>query len=232
MDPGSRPSATLLDTSAPVEDPRRPKEVEFQLSFMGPLEIHFKEGTYAQGGGQGSPFWTDRKRHLLCITPVYASEYAQHFEFAIDYGSICAIASDNGAASFIPWDLWKHKTTLLNEHAKSALALSLVGPRVLWISKKPYRGPLIRSLDFTPGACRFTKQIDTSFDDTPPYGIRRATLTDTFPEGHEVAWVLTEDNILAFTVSWWYKIGHSYSSVTRLQSRSLDKPRILEIWTF
>ena len=232
MCPRSRPSAVLLDTSASVEDSQKPREIKFELPFVEPVEIHLREGTYARVGRRGSPFWTDRERHVLCITPVYASEYALHSEFTIDFGNICAIASENQTASSIPWDLWKHKTALLHEHAKSTLALAFVGPRVLGISKELYGGPLIRSLDFTPGACRFTNQIDTSFDDAPRYAVRRATLTNTIPEGHEVAWVFSEDNVLAFTVSLWVPSAHSYSPGTRVQRRSLDKPRVLEIWTF
>ena len=141
-----------MDTSVSVEDPQKPREIEFGLDFAEPPMVRLTEGTYAQGARQDSPFWTDRNRHILCITPVHTSRYPRHFEFVVDYGSICAVASENGTASFIPWDLWKHKTTLLHEHTESTLALELVGPRVLTISRKPYQAPLIRSLDFTPGA--------------------------------------------------------------------------------
>ena len=231
MDSGSRWSVTLLDTSVSVEDPQKPREIEFGLNFADPPAIHLREGTYIRGARQGSPFWTDRKRHVLCITPAYASRCTQHFKFVIDYGSICAIASENGTASRIPWDLWKHKITQLHEHTESTLALGFVGPRVLTISRKPYQGPLIRSLDFTPGACRFTKQIDTSFEDAPWYAFRRAVLTDTFPEGHEVAWVLSEDNVLAFTVSLCFLWERLFIG-RRLQRQSLDKPPVLEMWSF
>lgn len=211
MDPGSWWSFTLLDTSAPVEDPQKPREIEFELDYTQVLchsqlldSAHLARGTYTQGGRQASPFRTDRKNHVLGITRIYTSGYSPPFspEFVIDYGSICTIASENKTASSIPWDLWKHKATLLDRYVESATAIESVGPRVLAVSKKPYQGPSLRLFDFTPGACRFTKQIDTSFDDDPRYVIRRAKLMDTFPEGRMVKWVLSEDNVLAFTVSW------------------------------
>jgi hypothetical protein len=185
-----------MDTSAPVEDPHKPREVEFELKHTGSLTcIHLTEGTYTQGARLGSPFRTDRKRHVLSVRTPERSQ-----PFVIDYGSICAIASENEAALYIPWNLWKHKTTPLDRDIEHTMALEVVGPRVLEIRKKAYQGPSLRSFDFTPGACRFTKQIDTSLDDTSRYAIRRAKLTDVFPEGRMVWWYFSEDNVLAFTV--------------------------------
>ena len=204
MDPGARWSVSLLDTSTPVEDPQKSREIEFGLDNVESLNrLHLTTGTYAQGARQRSPFWTDRKKHILCITRIYTPGFSPPSapEFAIDYGSICAIASENKTTSYIPWDLWKHRVTPLDRYVEFTMALEPIGPRVLVISKKPYQGPSLRSFDFTPGACRFTKQIDTSFDDEPRYAIRRAKLTDTSLVRHEVRWALSEDNALAFTVS-------------------------------
>lgn len=201
--PSSRWSVTLFDTSSPVEDPQRPKEIEFELNYDHAESLHsirLDEGTYTQGARLGSPFFTDRKKHILCITPVCPPEYT--WSLVIDYESICGIASENETASRIPWDIWKHKTTLIDQCTGFTTAIACVGPRVLVMSKKPYQGPWLRSFDFTPGACRYTKQIDTSLDDTARCAIRRAKLADTFPEGHRVKWGFSEDNVLAFTVSW------------------------------
>jgi len=231
MDPGPQWLATLFDTSASVEDPKKPKEIGFELGFAEPDGVYLKEGSYVRRAGQGSPFWTDRKKHVLCIVPVYTSGCTQNHEFVIDYGSICAIASENGSTSRVPWDLWKHKTTRLRECGRYPQALAFVGPRVFTIDEEPHQGALIRSLDFTPSACRSTEQTDTPSGDAPRYTTRRTILSDVFPEGL-VEWSPSEDNILGFVVSWWVSFWHSYSSATLLQRTSLDGPRDLEIWTF
>jgi hypothetical protein len=185
-----------MDTSAPVEDLRKPRQIEFELDHAEPLDwVYLSEGTYAQAARIGPSFRTDRKRHVLSVCTSNRSR-----SFVIDYGSICAIASGNEAASCIPWNLWKHKTTPLDQDTKFTTALELVGPRVLELREEPHQGPSLRSRDFTPGACRFTKQIDTSSDDTSRFAIRRAKLSDVFPEGEITWWVFSEDNVLGFTV--------------------------------
>ena len=197
-----------MDTSVPVEDPRKPREIEFGIECAGPLdEVYMTEGTYAQRARQGLPFLVDRKRHVLCITGVRTSGgfYQGSSEYAINYGGICAIASKYETASYIPWDLWKHEATPIDQYLEFA-ALKFVGPRMLVVCKKPHQGPSLHSFDFTPGACRFTEQIDTPFGDAPRYAIRRAPLTDTFPGdvfpgGQTVKWNLSDDNVLAFIVS-------------------------------
>jgi len=201
IDPGSRWSVTLLDTSVSVEDPRKPREIEFGLDFVEPPAVNLTEGTYARGARQGSPFRTDRKRHILCITPVNASGHTRHPGLVVDYGSICAIASENETTSSIPWDLWKHKTTPFRECLEHTVDLAFVGPRLLMVNKQPHQGLSFRSYDFTPGACRFIKQADRSFDDPPRYVTHCGMVTDGFPEGDNVVWVFSEDNILTFPVS-------------------------------
>jgi len=120
----SRWSLTLWDTSSPAEDPQKQKEIKFELSHAESVHhILLAEGTHGQGARQGSPFRADRKRHILCITPVYASPQLRSSEFVIDCGSICALASENEAASCIPWDLWQHKTTLLDKDVPSTRVL-------------------------------------------------------------------------------------------------------------
>jgi len=231
--PGSRWSVTLLDTSVPVEDPREPREIEFELNNAESLRlIHYKQGTYARGARLGSPFWTDRKGHVLCIKFVWAPRFVPNpaicnhplldsggsgsadpglrrdywvpgcdQTFVIDYESICAIASKNGAALCIPWDLWKHETMPIDLQLGFPDALQFVGPRVLVIDDELYQGPSLRSLDFIPGARRF-KKIHTSLDAASRYATHHAKLADTFPEGDQVRWDLLEDNVLAFRVSW------------------------------
>ena len=206
VDPYSRWSVTLLDTSAPAEDPQKPTEIEFRLDHVESLDgIYLGRGTYIQETRQGSPFRTDRKRHMLRLKCVSAPGYTPPTtpEFVIDYGSISAIASENESTSCIPWDFWKHKVVPFDQHVESAAALYFVGPRMLAISTVPYQGPSLHSFDFTPGACRLTKQIDASLDDEPRYAIRRAKLTDMFPDAHMMNWAFSEDNVLAFTVSLW-----------------------------
>jgi hypothetical protein len=192
-------SVTLLDTSAPVDDPHKPREIEFALGRVGSFDqILLTEGTYAQGARLGSPFRTDRKRHVLSIKLICAPEPSQ--SFVIDYGSICTIASENEAASSIPWNLWKHKTTPFDRDTAFTRALGLVGPRVLELRENPRQGSPLRLFDFTPGACRFTKQINTSSDDISRYAIRRAKLMDALLEGRTTWCVFSEDNVLAFLV--------------------------------
>jgi len=187
-----------LDTSVPVEDPRKPKEIEFELGHPEPLNsVFLRRGTYLRGAKVGSLFQTDRKRHLLRITLIGAHSES----LVVDYESICAIASERETTSRIPWDLWKYKTLLVNQYVEFWTAGELVGPRELVISYNPCHGSFLVSFDFTPGACRHSKQIGTPWDDASRYAIRRVKLMGTFPEGHKVHWVLSEDNVLAFTVS-------------------------------
>ena len=211
MDPDSRSLVTLLDTSAPVEDPQKPREIEFGLDPEEWFDrIDLVKGKYTQGTRwQGSPFRTDRKRHVLYLDPVsYLSCCIAPSVpgLVIDYGSICAIASENKTASCIPWDLWKHKVVSLDQDVEfAATFLKPVGPRVLGIIQEPPQGPSLHSFDFTPGVCRSAEEIDsdTPFDDEPRHTINYAKLTDKFPEGHSVKWVFSEDNVLAFTVNLW-----------------------------
>ena len=187
-----------MDTSVPVEDPQKPKEIEFELDYAEPLySFRLKRGTYARGAKLGSLFQTDRKRHVLCITSMGVNVRS----FVFDYESICAIASERETTSRVPWDVWKHKTLVADPHVVFTTAAKFVGPRKLAISRKSHQGSFLRSFDFTPDTCRYTKQIDKSLDDAPRYAIRSAKLTDLFPEGHMVRWVFSEDNVLAFTVS-------------------------------
>jgi hypothetical protein len=118
----------------------------------------------------------------------------------IDYGSICAIASENEAASSIPWNLWKPRTIPSDQDMGFTMVSESIGPRVLQLEEKPNEGPSLRSVDFTPGACRLTKRIDTSLDDASRYAIRHAKLADVFPERRTVWWAFSEDKVLAFTV--------------------------------
>jgi len=179
------------------------------LNLAEPHEVHLKEGTYAQGGGQGSLFWTDWKRHTLCITPIYNSRHTQHFEFVIDYGSICTIVSENKLASHVPWD---HKTTQLHEYARHPQALAFTGSQAFAIYKEPCQGVSIHSLNFTPDTYCSTKQTNTPSDNVPWYTIHCTILLNILLGGF-VEWVPSEDNILAFVVSWWVSFRHSYSSV-------------------
>ena len=39
------------------------------------------------------------------------------------------------------------------------------------------------------------------------YAIHHRELADMFPEGHQAKWALSEDNVLAFTVSWRVSFG-------------------------
>ena len=187
---------TLLDTSAPAENPRRPKEMEFELDDAeGPASLI--KGTYVQGAKLGSSFRTDRKKHVLGIVHTYNSGKT----FVIDYESICAIASENKSSSRIPWDLWKHKTTRIGYYAESSSSLMLAGPRAFSISRNERDELLIWSFDFTPGACRHIEELGPSSKVVPPHAIRCVKLTDKHPELEMASWDVSEDNILCFGVS-------------------------------
>ena len=226
--PSSPWSVTLLDTSAPVEDPRKPREIEFELDRERLSDrIYLAEGTYTQGARLSSPLRTDRKRHLLSVCTPEPSQ-----SFVVDYGSICAIASENEGASCIPWDLWKHKTTPLDRDTEFTAAFEFVGPRLLEIRAEPQQGPSLQSFDFTPRARRFTKQIDTSLDDTSRYAIHRANITGVFPEGLMVWWTFSEDNVLTFHVRLRVSFAQRVLLFTLSQRCPPEEPQILELWTF
>lgn len=203
LSPSPRWSVTLFDTSAPVEDPQRPKEIEYELEYdESPRLIHLTKGTHPRGARLGSLFQTDHKRYVLGIISVCPTSACSR-TIVIDYESIRSIASENEIASRIPWDLWKNKTnTLIDRHMEPTTTVKFVGPRILAISEDPHQGPVLRSFDFTSGVRRCTEKIDMYLDDAPWYATRLAKLTDTLPEGHLVEWVLSEDNVLGFSVSW------------------------------
>jgi len=200
MGPNWRWSVILLDTAAPVGNPQKPRETEFGLDDTESVEfLYLKEGTYARGARTGSLFRTDRRRHVLGIVLTSSPDPPS---FAIDYESICSVASENETTSYIPWDRWKHKTMTSDRHMEFTAATEFTGPRKLVISEMPHPWVLsLWSVDFTPGARRYTRRVDTSLDDASRYAIRRRKLTDMFSESHLVGWALSEDNVLAFTVS-------------------------------
>jgi len=136
MDPSLRWSVILLDTTAPVEDPQEPRKIEFGLDDTESVDfLSLKKGTYSRGARTGSLFRTDRKRHVLRIVPL----------FAIDYESICSIASENETTSYIPWDHWKHKTMTSDQHIDFTAVIGFAGPRKFVVSEKPH--PWVLSLD-------------------------------------------------------------------------------------
>ena len=99
------------------------------------------------------------------------------------------------------WDLWKHKTTEVGQHADCARVCGYVGPRVLAIVDGPCPEPVLRSLDLTSGAWRYSKKTDASPGDEARYTICREKLADRLPRGRSVKWAFPEDNVLAFIVS-------------------------------
>ena len=185
---------TLLDTSAPAENPRRPKEMEFELdNEKGTASLI--EGTYAQGAKIGSSFRTNRKKHVLGIA------HTSPHTFVIDYESICAIASENKSSSRIPWDLWKHKTTQIGHYTftEASSSLVLAGPRAFSISGSG--GLWVRSFDFTPGACRFIEKPSPSSGVVSPYVVRTVVLMHELPEWQTIISDVSEDNVLWYGVS-------------------------------
>ena len=200
LDPNWRWTVILLDTTAPVGDPQKPREIKFGLDDTKSFDfVYLKKGTYARGARAGSLFRTDRKRHVLSIMITPSPDLPP---FAIDYGSICSIASENETTSYIPWDRWKHKTMISDRHMEFTAVTELVGPRKLTVSEMPHPWVLtLWSVDFTPRARRYARRVYTSLDDAPRYPTRRRKLTDMFSESHLVGWALSEDNVLAFTVS-------------------------------
>lgn len=140
LSPSPRWSVTLFDTSAPVEDPQRPKEIEYELEYdESPRLIHLTKGTHPRGARLGSPFQTDHKRHVLGIISACPTSACSR-TIVIDYESIRSIASENEIASRIPWDLWKNKTnTLIDRHMEPTTTVKFVGPRILAISEDPHQ---------------------------------------------------------------------------------------------
>jgi len=88
--------------------------------------------------------------------------------------------------------------------------------------------------DFTPGACRFAKQNDSSSGEALQCAVRRTKLTDTHLEGQIMRWVLSEGNAVAFTINWRISSepGASFIIDCRLQELSSGVPQVLEIWAF
>ena len=199
-DEDTRWGVILIDT-APVEDPRAPKVIEFDLGDTGPVScVRVSKGSYSRGARLGAPFQTDLKSHILgMMTNSPLDKLPEPFQ--VNYGSICSVASEDETASFVPWDLWKHKTTGVGHHADRALVGEYVGPRKLEIVASPGPEVILRSFDFTPGAWRYTKKSDASPQDKAEYPVRRAKLADRHPRGRNVTWEFSEDNVLAFVVS-------------------------------